>query len=112
MIFWNDSIIDFFSNYFFCFSGVSLASGVIAGSKNCFQNLKLFFTLYLNKQIFEPIFKGPYPLKMKSLILENSAALSPIKTLLKRSIVTLVMKTVDIEWIEFAKQSKLVVIFL
>ena len=88
----------------------TLASGVIAGSKNRFQNLNFFSIINLTNKVFESISKRPYPLKIISIILENSAALSPFKILMKRSIVTLGLKF-EFEWIEFVKQSKLVAIF-
>ena len=72
----------------------TLASGVIASSKNRFQNLNFFFIINLTNKVFESISKRPYPLKMITIILENSAALSPFKILMKRSIVTLVIKSV------------------
>ena len=48
---------------------------------------------FTNK-VFESISIQPYPLKIMSIILENSAAFSPFKILVKRSIVTLVIRSV------------------
>ena len=74
----------------------TLAFDVIADCKNHFQNFKFFSIKILTNKVFESISKRPYPLKIILIILENSAALSPCKILMKRSIVRLVIQSVSV----------------
>ena len=45
-------------------------------------------------KVFESILIQPYPLKILSIVLQNSTAFSPCKILVKHSIVTLVVTSV------------------
>ena len=86
-------IYDWFC-YELLFFARTLASGVISGSRKRFQNLIIFSIKNLSNEVSESISKLSYPLKIISTILKYSAALSPFKILMKRSIVTLVIKSV------------------
>ena len=59
-----------------------------------FQKLYFFSIINLTNKVFESISNRPYPLKIISMIFENSAALSPFKIRIKRSMVTLVIRSV------------------
>ena len=69
-------------------------AGVITGFTNISQKLKFFSLINITNKVFESISKQQKPLKIKSMIFENSAALSKFNIQIKRSGVTLVIRSV------------------
>ena len=69
-------------------------TGIISGFTNISGKSNFFSIIKLTNKVFESISKRPYPLKTKSMIFEKSAALSPFNNRMKRSTVTLVIRSI------------------
>ena len=69
-------------------------AGITSGYAKIFQKLIFISIINLTNKVFESISKRPYPLKIISIIFEDSAALSPFNIRIKRSMVTLVIRSV------------------